>query len=105
MTNKSWNDMEVNINKCFLPAADEPNSKSIDVLQVFLASNTMVDSVAMYRCSCGEYYFIGDCGNPWVEGKCASCREDIGGTGHNLIERDGHELVKKNCPLQKLKHT
>eukprot|EP00899_Mesostigma_viride_P023399 jgi/Mesvir1/4243/Mv22211-RA.1 len=38
-----------------------------------------------YQCACGEVYFIGECTRPDQVGICPNCRNQIGGTRHNLL--------------------
>jgi hypothetical protein len=46
-----------------------------------------------YKCSCGYVYGIGNCGMAWVVSQCPVCRKQIGGTGHKLIQRKGHNEI------------
>lgn len=50
----------------------------------------------LYRCSCGYLYWIGDCGRAWVVGTCPSCKKKIGGTSHNLANKDNIEISKEH---------
>ncbi|RUS34694.1 hypothetical protein BC938DRAFT_479135 [Jimgerdemannia flammicorona] len=37
-----------------------------------------------YRCVCGTTYVITNCGRPWVESRCPTCKNVIGGQRHNI---------------------
>ena len=43
-----------------------------------------------YKCPNGHVYAIGDCGGAMEEGKCAECKETIGGTRHTLAQGNAH---------------
>lgn len=57
--------------------------------------------VSVYECLCGYRYAIGNCGNPSAIGSCPSCKRQIGGANHILIQgrrvdselRDGSNIV------------
>lgn len=40
------------------------------------------DVTTRYVCRCGHRFFIGNCGQPVVEGTCPACKAQIGGVGH-----------------------
>lgn len=50
----------------------------------------------LYKCSCGYLYWIGDCGRAWVIANCPSCKKQIGGTSHNLVNSDNVEITKEH---------
>ena len=35
-----------------------------------------------YKCTCGYYYVINNCGKAMEKGKCPKCGKDIGGEDH-----------------------
>ena len=51
-------------------------------------------NLGIYRCSCGHIYSIGNCGYAMMKSKCPKCGLDIGGEGHNLLQREGHIHIK-----------
>ena len=83
----------------YLPGNDsyERNMKleGLQRLENFLKENKSIKNGA-YVCSCGYAYFIDPCGLPNEESICPNCKEKIGGTNHNLIEREGHYRVYLN---------
>ena len=44
-------------------------------------------------CSCGYYFFLGQCGFPTEIQKCKKCGKDMGGTNHNIVDREGIFIV------------
>lgn len=43
------------------------------------------DATARYRCSCGFFYVVGNCGRPTEDTSCPRCKTNkIGGLNHNL---------------------
>ena len=53
----------------------------------------------LYQCSelkiCNYLYYIPNCGYPMATLNCPNCKKKIGGTSHNLLEREGHKLIRK----------
>ena len=86
------------ISKVFLPGAEELDSQNIDILRFMIASNTITGGTKLYRCSCGEPYFIGDCGRAMEQKPCANCKQPIGGANHVLVARQGHQEIQKVTP-------
>ncbi|OUM60841.1 hypothetical protein PIROE2DRAFT_13322 [Piromyces sp. E2] len=76
-----------NINQIYIPGGEPKYNlfiKSIEELQNYRGGE------AVYICSCGQLYKIGDCGGPVDTDNCVECNELIGGTGYRLHKRDGH---------------
>ena len=65
-------------------------------IETYIRDNrTQLGISKFYRCEkCGEMYGIGECGKPDIIGNCAFCKNEIGGTGHNL-KNHLDELQKK----------
>lgn len=40
------------------------------------------EAATRYRCSCGFFYVVGNCGGPMQEGTCPQCKNKIGGVNH-----------------------
>jgi len=53
-------------------------------------------SYGVYMCSCYYWYIIEPCGFPMEKYKCKVCGQDIGGTDHQLVARNGHVRVYLN---------
>ncbi|KAF5287446.1 hypothetical protein FQR65_LT12271 [Abscondita terminalis] len=53
-----------------------------------------------FRCPNGHIYAIGECGGATQVGKCVDCKENIGGSGHRLLENNTHarEIDGSNFP-------
>ena len=55
-----------------------------------------------YVCSCGYYYSVGNCTWPYEISKCIICGQDIGGSGHVLVKRQGHmRIFRDQVDLEK----
>jgi len=50
---------------------------------------------AVYMCSCGKWYIVDGCGGPMEKYNCTNCKNEIGGTDHRLVEREGHFRIYK----------
>jgi hypothetical protein len=55
---------------------------------------TFVRNLGVYRCSCLFMYSIGNCGYAVMRSKCPKCGADIGGEGHQMLQRDNHYHLK-----------
>jgi hypothetical protein len=55
--------------------------------------------LGMYRCSCGYGYGLGNCGQPQEVYNCGWCGQQIGGTGHRLVQRAGHHNIPSFATL------
>jgi hypothetical protein len=53
-----------------------------------------LDVTKLYQCSCGFWYFVGNCGGVEVLGVCPGCGCGIGGEGYKIVEREGHRHVE-----------
>jgi hypothetical protein len=56
-------------------------------------------NLGMYRCSCGFFYGLADCGFAAVTYACPRCRQPIGGTGHRHVQREGHIHIQTFAEL------
>eukprot|EP00833_Pecoramyces_ruminatium_P010610 jgi/Orpsp1_1/1184642/evm.model.c7180000090364.1 len=79
-----------NINKIYIPGGEPKYNlfmKSISEIQNYKGAE------AVYICSCGELYKIGDCGGPRETKNCLECNEIIGGNRYILHKRKGHVRI------------
>ena len=51
-------------------------------------------NLGLYRCSCGYFYSIGNCGYAMEKKLCPKCGLEIGGGNHAILNRDGHLHIK-----------
>ena len=61
-----------------------------------LANVSQRGDTGYYVCPCGQYYSLQNCTFPWVILKCSNCNEDIGGSGHVLLDKKDHFRVFLN---------
>lgn len=66
----------------FLPSMDE--DIRVRVMRALLnrGENVWRSSNHWYRCTCGERFFIGECGRPMQRVSCPNCQREIGGQNH-----------------------
>ena len=64
----------------YLPSL--PHDDDFELFQEYKKLNT--EKAKFYKCSNGHLYLIGDCTQPAYAGKCPTCGDTIGGTGHSL---------------------
>ncbi|KAL7839146.1 hypothetical protein SRHO_G00258040 [Serrasalmus rhombeus] len=69
-----------NAKDCFFPTMPS----SINEIKDW--TNDLRDEVKIWVCSCGEPVLIGDCGRPYVKGKCLNCQSEVGGERHNPVD-------------------
>ncbi|XP_065259536.1 E3 ubiquitin-protein ligase rnf213-alpha-like [Emys orbicularis] len=73
---------------CFQPSAVKvsylPTMPSDLLFDVTNWKNTATADT-LWRCQCGQYWRIENCGRPWVIIKCL-CDSEVGGTNHNPVE-------------------
>ena len=61
-----------------------------------LANVAQRGDTGYYVCPCGQYYSLQNCTFPWVILKCSNCNQDIGGSGHVLLDKKDHFRVFLN---------
>ncbi|KAG8579462.1 hypothetical protein GDO81_010902 [Engystomops pustulosus] len=59
-------------------------------------------TIQWYCCPNGHYFFIGNCGKPWVLGQCADCGVTVGGRGH--LPHEGTQEIQDNKDRTKTGH-
>ena len=99
-SNLFFNEESVNVDKIKNNTYYLPGNCSglfIEYLNNVLSDGETIDSFhyKLYKCGskCEYIYFVGNCGKPMVISKCPFCGDNIGGTKHILIKREGHELI------------
>eukprot|EP00340_Litonotus_pictus_P011848 CAMPEP_0170538902 /NCGR_PEP_ID=MMETSP0209-20121228/103595_1 /TAXON_ID=665100 ORGANISM="Litonotus pictus, Strain P1" /NCGR_SAMPLE_ID=MMETSP0209 /ASSEMBLY_ACC=CAM_ASM_000301 /LENGTH=3866 /DNA_ID=CAMNT_0010840703 /DNA_START=1009 /DNA_END=12609 /DNA_ORIENTATION=+ len=93
--NKYFNGLKFpEINSTFLPALfviRDQSSQLIKDIYDYVHYNPSI--VGVYKCSCNYIYFLMGCTMPAVLDNCPKCKAKIGGQGHILLKRAGHEAI------------
>jgi hypothetical protein len=55
---------------------------------------SLVPNLGCYRCSCKYMYMVANCGYQVASSNCPWCKKPIGGSGHQMLIREGHLHVK-----------
>jgi len=91
----SENVME-NIKKIYIPGGEPEYNLKIESAKEIQKYIRNGGKEATFLCSCGNWYTIADCGGPINQGKCAVCKEIIGGKNYVLQNRRGHVRILAN---------
>ena len=101
------------INSSYIPGGEPKDDMIIESsynLAAYLETYNNI-SEAAYLCSCGYWYAVKPCGFPMEISQCPYCYQNIGGTNHVMVMREGHVRILldhhfdqcKQYPLNKLK--
>jgi len=89
-----------NINRIYIPGGEPEYDIKMDSAKEIKERFNENNKEGAYICSCGKSYFIEDCSQPYVIGTCTFCKKEIGGSGHQLLQRDGHMRIFRNAEEQ-----
>ena len=71
----------------------EIKEKKDTIKEQMIAIHSTNPKAKCQLCSCGYYTFIENCGFPGEIEKCVQCGKDMGGTNHNVVDREGIFIV------------
>ena len=85
---------------CAYPSAEEDKYRIIAQMVYEKEANSWgsatYDVTSLNQCSCGYYYFIGNCGRPSEETSCPECKKKIGGINHNYAASKPQVVTNKS---------
>ena len=75
-------------------SSSENLSNFISVFSIIIKDRIGSGNLGIYQCSCKLAYSIGNCGFAMEKTKCPRCGQEIGGSNHQSVNRDGHKHIK-----------